>query len=140
VARAIGQLRQRSPIPIDHLRCVCALYDLVVQQGSLDKALSAVDARLVAEQPGTQFELVRIAVEERGRAASPQWQADAVSRRVGILNGVPHTVDDRQRANIQFYLLRNVRVENVDRLVAGDVGTELARVRRALASGETLLA
>jgi hypothetical protein len=140
VARAIGQLRQRSNIAIDHLRCICALYDLVVQQGSLDKAMSAIDARLAAERPTTQFELVRIAVEERGRAALPQWQADAVSRRVGILTGVPHTVDDRQRANIQFYMLRNVRVEGVDRLVSGDVGVELARVRRAIAAGDTLLA
>ena len=140
VARAIEQLKRRSNITIDHLRCVCALYDLVVQQGSLDKAMTAIDARLAAEPPTTQFELVRIAVEERGRAASPQWQADAVSRRVGILTGVPHTVDDRQRANIQFYMLRNVRVEGVDRLVAGDVGVELARVRKAIASGDTLLA
>jgi len=140
VARAIGQLRKRSRIDVDHLRCICALYDLVVQQGSLDKAMDAIDARLAAEPPTTQFELVRIAVEERGRAASPQWQADAVSRRVGILTGVPHTVDDRQRANIQFYMLRNVRVEGVDRLIAGDVGIELARVRKAIASGETLLA
>jgi hypothetical protein len=140
VARAIEQLRRRSNIAIDHLRCVCSLYDLVVQQGSLDKAMNAIDARLAAERPTSQFEVVRIAVEERGRAASPQWQADAVSRRVGILNGVPHTVDDRQRANIQFYMLRNVRVEGVERLVAGDMGTELARVRRAIAAGETLLA
>ena len=140
VARAIQQLRQRSDITIDHLRCVCALYDLVVQQGSLDKAMTAIEARLAAERPTTQFDLVRIAVEERGRAALPQWQADAVSRRVGILNGVPHTVDDRQRANIQFYMLRNVRVEGVDRLVAGDVNTELARVRKAIAAGDTLLA
>jgi len=140
VARAIEQLRRRSNITIDHLRCVCSLYDLVVQQGSLDKAMTAIDARLAATPPTTQFELVRIAVEERGRAASPQWQADAVSRRVGILTGVPHTVDDRQRANIQFYMLRNVRVEGVDRLVAGDVGVELARVRKAIAAGDTLLA
>jgi hypothetical protein len=140
VARAIEQLRRRSTITIDHLRCVCALYDLVVQQGSLDKAMASIDARLAVERPTTQFELVRIAVEERGRAASPQWQADAVSRRVGILKGVPHTVGDRQRANIQFYMLRNVRVDGIDRLVDGDVGTELARVRRAIAAGETLLA
>lgn len=140
VARAIGQLRKRSNIDIDHLRCICSLYDLVVQQGSLDKAMGAIDARLAAERPATQFELVRIAVEERGRAASPQWQADAVSRRVGILTGVPHTVEDRQRANIQFYMLRNVRVEGVERLVAGDVDSELARVRTAIASGDTLLA
>ena len=140
MARAIGQLRQRSTIPIDHLRCVCALYDLVVQQGSLDKAMTTIESRIAAEQPTTQFDLVKIAVEERGRAASPEWRADAVSRRVGILSGVPYTVEDRQRANIQFYMLRNVHVQGVDRLIAGDVAPELARVRKAIASGETLLA
>jgi hypothetical protein len=140
-ARAIGQLRRLRPdIAIDHLRCFCSLYDLVVQQGSLDKAWDAIEARVAAERPTDQFHLVAIAVEERGRKASSQWQADAVSRRLGILNGVPHTVDDRQRANIHFYMLRNVRVTNVERLVAGEMNDELARVRAAVASGETLLA
>jgi len=140
-ARAIARLGNLRPdIVIDHLRCFCALYDLVVQQGSLDKAWDAITARVAAERPTDQFALVAIAVEERGRKASPQWQADAVSRRLGILNGVPHTVDDRQRANIHFYMLRDVRVTNVDRLVAGNVSQELARVRVAVASGGTLLA
>ena len=93
-----------------------------------------------SERPADQFQLVGIAVEERGRRASPQWQADAVSRRLGILEGVPHTVDDRQRANIHFYMLRDVRVTNVDRLVTGNMSQELARVRVAVASGDTLLA
>lgn len=140
-ARAISQLRELRPdIVIDHLRCFCSLYDLVVQQGSLDKAWDQITARVAAERPADQFQLVGIAVEERGRRASPQWQADAVSRRLGILEGVPHTVDDRQRANIHFYMLRDVRVTNVDRLVAGNISQELARVRVAVASGDTLLA
>ena len=111
-----------------------------MQQGSLDKAWDAITARVAAERPADQFALVAIAVEERGRKASPEWRADTVSRRLGILNGVPHTVDDRQRANIHFYMLRDVRVTNVDRLVAGNVSQELARVRVAVASGDTLLA
>ena len=140
-ARAIGQLRRLRPdITIDHLRCFCSLYDLVVQQGSLDKAWDAIEARVAAEHPTDQFQLVAIAVEERGRKASAQWQADAVSRRLGILKGVPHTVDDRQRANISFYMLRNVHVTNVDRLMTGEMSAELARVRTAVASGDTLLA
>ena len=138
-AHAISQLRRIAPdIQIDHLRCFCSLYDLVVQQGSLDKALDAIRARVSTEKPKTQFQLVNIAVEERGRAASPEWRADAVSRRVGILKGVPHTVEDRQRANIHFYMLRNVRVNDVDRFVAGTM--ELARVGQAVAAGQTLLA
>ena len=63
-----------------------------------------------------------------------------MSRRLGILEGVPYTVDDRQRANIHFYMLRDVRVTNVDRLVTGNMSQELARVRVAVAAGETLLA
>jgi hypothetical protein len=140
-ARAIGALRRLRPdITIDHLRCVCSLYDLAVQQGSLDKAWPTIEARVKAERPANQVDLVRIAVEERGRAASPQWRADAESRRVGILRGVPHTVEDRQRANIHFYLLRDVGVTGVDRLLGGDVTAELTRVSEALATGKTLLA
>jgi len=140
-ARAIRALATLRPdITIDRLRCFCSLYDLVVQQGSLDKAWPAIAQRVTAERPAGQFDLVRIAVEERGRKALAQWQADAVSRRVGILKGVPYTVDDRQRANISFYMLRDVRVVNVDRLLAGTLSQELQRVRVALATGNTLLA
>jgi hypothetical protein len=140
-ARAVRALeRLRPDIKVDRLRCICALYDLVVQQGSLDKAWSEIEQRVATERPSNQLDLVRIAVEERGRKALPQWQADAVSRRVGILKGVPFTVDDRQRANIHFYMLRDVRVTNVDRLLAGTVAEELKRVRVAVASGNTLLA
>ena len=139
-ARAIAALQHLRPdISIDNLRCICSLYDLAVQQGSLDKAWTAIDARVTAERPTSQFDLVRIAVEERGRKAAPEWQADAISRRVGILKGVPFTVDDRQRANIQFYLLRNVAVSGVGRLMATDLRPELTRVCDAVATGSTLL-
>ncbi|MGC4081987.1 MAG: hypothetical protein QM736_07750 [Vicinamibacterales bacterium] len=127
-------------VKINRLRCVCALYDLVVQQGSLDKAWPAIQARVAREKPTNQEQLVRVAVEERGRCASPAWRADAESRRVGILKGIPYAVDDRQRANIHFYMLRNVGVSGVDRLVSGDMTDDVSRVRQALASGDTLLA
>jgi ribosomal protein L32E len=141
MARAISALqRLRLAIKIDHLRCMCSLYDLVVQQGSLDKAWPMIKERVERENPQDQFALTRIAVEERGRKAAAQWQADAVSRRVGILNGVPETVGDRQRANINFYLLRDVRVRGVAELLSGDMSTEFARVSHAVASGSTLLA
>ena len=140
-ARAITALeRLASPIRIDRVRCISALYDLVVQQGSLDKAWPQIERRVKEEQPKDQAALVNIAVEERGRAASAPWRADAVSRRLGILNGVPVTVDERQRANIHFYMLRDLQVSDVHRLVSGDMEPELAKVRRALAAGETLLA
>jgi hypothetical protein len=44
--RALKKLQALKPIvQIDHLRCICSLYDLVVQQGSLDKAWDAITAR-----------------------------------------------------------------------------------------------
>lgn len=140
-ARAIKALEGLVPgVRITALRSICALYDLVVQQGSLDKAWDAIKARVAKEKPTTQGHLVRIAVEERGRCASPEWRADAESRRVGILAGTPVSVGDRQRANINFYLLRNVSVDGVDRLVGGDMTSDVERVRTVLAQGDTLLA
>lgn len=140
-ARAIRALEDLKPgVKITSLRSLCALYDLVVQQGSLDKAWDAIKARVARENPTNQDQLVRIAVEERGRCASPEWRADAESRRVGILAGTPVAVGDRQRANINFYLLRNVHVDGVDRLVRGEMTPEVERVRSVLAQGDTLLA
>jgi hypothetical protein len=138
MARALRALQRLKPeLGIDHLRCICSLYDLVVQQGSLDTAWSAIQERVRRENPQDQFRLTQLAVEERGRKAAPQWRADAVSRRVGILKGVPETVGDRQRANINFYMLRDVRVKNAGELLSGDL--ELARVSQAVASGRSLL-
>ena len=127
-------------IEIDHLRCFCSLYDLVIQQGGLDKVHREIEARVHQGRPRDQFELVRIAVEERGRAAAPQWRADCMSRRIGILTGVPATVDGHQRANLSFFLLRDVRIQGARELMTADVRPQLARVAEALASGNTLLA
>jgi hypothetical protein len=139
--RALKKLQALKPgVQIDHLRCICSLYDLVVQQGSLDKAWDAITARVGRENPQDQFALIRIAVEERGRKASSEWRDDACSRRLGILNGVPETVGARQRANINFYMLRDVRIRNASELTSGDVTDEFARVSHALGAGQTLLA
>jgi hypothetical protein len=141
MARAIDALQHLKPdLRIDHLRCICSLYDLVVQQGSLDKAWSAIQERVRRENPPDQFALTHIAVEERGRKADPRWQADAVSRRVGILKGVPVTIGDRQRANINFYMLRDVHVRSTAELLSGDLRAQCARVSQAVASGRSLLA
>lgn len=138
---AVKYLQSLKPgMQIDHLRCVCSLYDLVIQQGSLDKAKREIEQRVKRENPPDQFHLVRIAVEERGRKASSEWQADCVSRRVGILDGVPTTVEGRQRANINFYMLRDVSIRGAKELVTADVSEQLARVSQAIAAGDTLLA
>lgn len=139
--RALKRLQELRPgVQIDHLRCICSLYDLVVQQGSLDKAWASIAERVGRENPQDQFALIGIAVEERGRKASPEWRDDACSRRLGILKGVPETVGERQRANINFYMLRDVRIRNASELTRGDVSDEFARVSQALGTGKTLLA
>lgn len=139
--KAVKYLQSLKPnVQIDHLRCLCSLYDLVIQQGSLDKAQGAIEERVRREDPRDQFQLVGIAVEERGRKANRQWQADCVSRRLGILHGVPETVEGRQRANLYFYMLRDVRIRGARELMTADVSEQLARVSRALASGDSLLA
>jgi hypothetical protein len=139
--RALKKLQALKPgVQVDHLRCICSLYDLVVQQGSLDKAWDAIAERVGRENPQDQFALIRIAVEERGRKASSEWRDDACSRRLGILKGVPETVGERQRANINFYMLRDVRIRNASELTSGDVTDEFTRVSHALGAGKTLLA
>lgn len=138
---AINYLQSLKPdIQIDHLRCVCSLYDLVIQQGSLSKAKDAIEKRVREEVPKDQFELVGIAVEERGRKANPDWRADCVSRRLGILHGLPTAVEGRQRANINFYLLRDVRIRGARELLTADVSDQLTRVSEALAAGDSLVA
>ncbi len=138
---AVKYLQGLKPgVEIDHLRCLCSLYDLVIQQGSLNKARQAIEERVKQENPRDQFQLVGIAVEERGRKANRRWQADCVSRRLGILHGIPETVEGHQRANLYFYMLRDVRIRGAQELMTADVGDQLARVSQALASGGTLLA
>jgi hypothetical protein len=138
---AVKYLQGLKPgIEIDHLRCLCSLYDLVIQQGSLNKARQAIETRVKQENPQDQFQLVGIAVEERGRKANRRWQADCVSRRLGILHGVPETVEDHQRANLYFYMLRDVRIRGAQELMTADVSDQLVRVSEALASQDTLLA
>jgi hypothetical protein len=138
---AVKYLQSLKPsVQIDHLRCLCSLYDLVIQQGSLNRARQAIEERVKQKNPRDQFQLVGIAVEERGRKANRRWRADCVSRRLGILHGVPETVEGHQRANLYFYMLRDVRIRGAQELMTADVSDQLARVSRALASGDTLLA
>lgn len=141
--RAATYLMKLKPgIPIDHLRCVCALYDLVIQQGSLDKADAQIRERIAKEDPKDQFELVKIAVEERGKRASQRWRADCVSRRLGILFGVPVTITESGqtslRANDNFYLLRDVRIASAARLTEDEMRQQLETASRELATGEAL--
>ena len=116
---ALAWLRGLKPIPIRNLRCLAALYDLCVQQGSLDRAHAAIRRRVEREQPRDEFHLTRIAVEERGRAADPRWRADCISRRLCILQRDPVKVAESgqtaERDNPKLYLLRNAPVSQIER-------------------------
>ena len=123
LATALRWLQDTGELRIDRLRCICSVYDLCTQQGSLNKAHRKIRQRIAAEAPRDQVDLVRIAVEERGKLANAPWRADCVSRRVGILFGkaLPAIVEDERktRTNRYFYLLRDVAIVDPDTLVAG---------------------
>ena len=116
---ALSWLRGLVPVRISNVRCLAALYDLCVQQGSLDKAHDAIRRRVQSEQPLDEFQLTRIAVEERGRKADPRWRADSISRRMCILEREPVKVADSgqtaERDNPNLYLLRNAPVSQIER-------------------------
>ena len=112
-----------SPIRIDNLRCLAALYDMGVQQGSLHSAHSQIRRRVQQEQPQDQFALTRILVEERAKKASPRWRADCLSRRLCILERQPVSISlegqQSRRENRCSYLLRNCPVRSLESYLAG---------------------
>lgn len=128
LARALQWLHGEHGIEIDNLLCICSLYDLCTQQGSLNKAHSAIRERFRDDPPDNQFELVRVAVEERGLTANERWRADCVSRRLGILNRQPTAYaafgHRSKRSNRNFSLLRNVPVSHAEQLRLGQVSVE----------------
>ena len=116
---ALSWLRGLVPLRISNVRCLAALYDLCVQQGSLDKAHDAIRRRVANAGPLDEFQLTRIAVEERGRKADPRWRADCISRRMCIIERDPVKVVDSgqtaERDNPNLYLLRNAPVSQIER-------------------------
>jgi len=116
-------LKGVSPLDITNLRCLSALYDMGVQQGSLKKAYAPIRQRVAREHPSDEFALTYIAVEERANKASPRWRADCLSRRLSILERRPVSVtlegQRARRSNLRTYLLRNSRVKGLERYLAG---------------------
>lgn len=116
---ALSWLHGLKPMRIGNFRCLAALYDLCVQQGSLNRAHDAIRRRVDREAPQDEFQLTRIAVEERGRAADPRWRADCISRRLCILERDPVRVVESgqtaERDNPNLYLLRNAPVSQMER-------------------------
>lgn len=123
VLSALSFLRGISPVEIRNLRCLSALYDMCVQQGSLTKATNEIRYRVFNEIPRDEFALTRIAAEERAKKASPRWRADCLSRRLSILEREPIKVSmngqQSRRTNPGYYLLRNSQVKNIDEYLEG---------------------
>jgi hypothetical protein len=107
-----------SPVAVNNLRCLAALYDMGVQQGGFEKARSEIITRVFNEQPIDEFALTRIVLEERAKKANKRWRADCLSRRLGILERAPVRVSLNghvsRRTNPRVYLLRNSPVGDVD--------------------------
>lgn len=116
---ALSWLGGLRPIRIRNFRALAALFDLCVQQGSLNKAHAAIRSRVALEDPADDVSLVRIAVEERGRKANTRWRADAISRRLCILERQPVRVKQNghsaERNNRNLYLIRNAGVRQVEK-------------------------
>ena len=118
---ALSWLKGLWPGRIDDFRCLSALYDLCVQQGSLDKAHDAIRRRVLREAPADQLALMHIAVEERGKTANTRWRADCVSRRLGILYRGPQRVtiagNTAERGNPRLYLVRKTTVKGAEKFL-----------------------
>lgn len=97
----------------------CALYDLCVQQGDLSKASEQIQERTAAEKPGTQIDLLKIAIQERAKVANPSSVFDCTSRRMGIIQQKPYphapvkNEKPRPRDNVNFKLLNGKAERNV---------------------------
>lgn len=124
VVKAIALMRGIAP---DLMREVqvgtySALYDLSVQQGTIDKngSLAAARKRYVEERPGTQVKFVEIVVQERARTASTRWRADAMSRRMGIIQRKPYSAAESghsaTRSNANFKLLEETHDQPICQL------------------------
>jgi hypothetical protein len=109
--RALKSLRALHPDLLTgvEFRSYAALFDLCVQQNSLDKAMAVIKQRCKDEPPTTQRGLLEIAVVERGKKASSAWASDCISRRMGILSGGAYESTEheitKKRANPQYSLI-----------------------------------
>ncbi|WP_198351370.1 lytic transglycosylase domain-containing protein [Burkholderia ubonensis] len=121
ILRCLKFLRGLRPDLLESVQLVtyCALYDLCVQQGDLSKASHQIQERVATEKPSTQMDLLKIAVQERAKKASPEWVFDATSRRMGIIQQKPYphppTKGEKPapRDNINFKLLNGKAERNV---------------------------
>ncbi|WP_143062410.1 hypothetical protein [Paraburkholderia diazotrophica] len=122
VATAVRERHQHVMAMIEFLRSLssdlmknvelvsyCALFDVAVQQQSLKPAAEAIKSRVASDHPTSQSALVRIAVEERAKAAKHVYVADCMSGRIGIIQQSPFSYtaygQTSQRTNVNFNLI-----------------------------------
>jgi hypothetical protein len=122
VVRCVNWIRLLQPDLMEkiELQTYCALYDLCVQQQTLNPAYENISTRINSEKPKTQNQLLIIVVEERAKKASSLYQADCLSRRRGILQQSAYsaTLDGKTsaRENINFSALKKVSTNHVCKL------------------------
>lgn len=124
VVKAITLMRGIAPDLMQevHVGTYAALYDLSVQQGTIDKSgsLAAARKRYGDERPSTQAKFLEIIVQERARTANSRWRADAMSRRMGIIQREPYSASESgysaKRSNANFKLLEDVHDKSICQL------------------------
>lgn len=110
--KIISWMRKQKPELMKKIELVTfvALVDLAVQQNSIDIAISQITNKLKNENPASQQEFLKIVVYERGATANEIWRADAISRRMGIINKkettITHSGKTVTKTNINFNLIK----------------------------------
>ncbi|KLJ01983.1 hypothetical protein WQ56_03805 [Luteimonas sp. FCS-9] len=124
VVTAIGMMRGIAPDLMQeiHVGTYAALYDLCVQQGTIDKggSLASIRQRYATERPATQTDFLKIVVQERARTANSRWRADAMSRRMGIIQRSAYAASESghsaNRSNVNFQLLEGIHDQPICQL------------------------
>ena len=89
----------------------CVLYDLCVQQNSLNRSADGIRRRVGTENPRSQFDPLEIAVKEHAKKVEPKWVFECTGRRMGIIQQKPfphvpiHGEEPSPRDNVNFKLL-----------------------------------
>ena len=119
VIGCVSLMRRVCPLLMEHVGVLTyvALYDLCVQQGGLAKGDTEINIRkkVTDELPRTQKEFLKICVQERAKTASSRWKADAMSRRMGIIEQKPYSADidgwvaARENKNIGLLLEKEIK-------------------------------
>jgi hypothetical protein len=118
----IAYLQGLTGLKIRNHRCLTALFDMCIQQGGYHKAAREIAQRVKREAPADELALTHIAVEERAKKARKQYQADCLSRRLGILYREPRKITlnhvTSRRVNKKIYLVKNNRVSGVEKYLS----------------------